>query len=345
MPETPLRVWVLSDSQPGHYNLSRGVIAALKRVRPVEEHRLTVRLRFGLMRNLLRFFLNKACRLPASSWMRLFYVMPDLPAQRCDLIVSAGGKTSFANAWLSRDLSVPNIFTGSLRRLSAELFTVILTLEPVDPPSVANLVLDLPPSTIDSTMLERKGEQLRQDLQLAGQRLYTLLIGGDGAGYQYDVQDWKQLAQLLNVLGELHQIRWLLLGSRRTGAEAQRIIESTVDSALIAHSVWYEPGKPVEIGAYLGAAEQVFVTEDSMTMVTEAIYSQRSVISLRPAAVDSTRRYEAMMKRFSDRRWICRYGVSSLLERPGQLAEHGCIPLAESPLDDLSEQLARRLQL
>ena len=336
---------MLSDGQPGHYNLSRGVVAALKRVRPVEEHWLDVQLRFGFMRNLLRFFLNRLSGLPASRWMRLFYVMPDLPVQRCDLVVSAGGKTSFANAWLSRDMNVPNIFAGSLRRLSPRLFTVTLTLEPVDPPSAANLVLDLPPSAVDDLTLDQQGERLRQNLQLPRERLYTLLIGGDGAGYQYSARDWKQLGELLNVLGERYQIRWLLLGSRRTGNEAQRIIQSTLDSALVAGTVWYESGQQVEIGAYLGAADQVFVTEDSMTMITEAIYSRRPVVSLRPALVSSTQRYAAMVKRFADRRWICRYVVSSLLAKPGQLAEQACRPLKESPLDRLAEQLAQRLQL
>ncbi len=271
--------------------------------------------------------------------------MDDLPAEQCDLIVSAGGKTSFANAWLSRNSKAPNIFIGSLRRLSPELFNLILTLEPLASPSHANLVLDLPPSTIDRAVIDRQGEQLRQVLKLPDQRLYTLLIGGNGAGYKYDAHDWKQLGQLLNVLGARDQVRWLLLGSRRTGGEARQIIESTVDSAWIADSAWYAPGEQSKIGASLGAAEQVFVTEDSMTMVTEAIYSQRPVISLRPMLVTSTQRYEAMMKRFADQRWICRHELSALLENPERLAEQACTPLARSPLDALSEQLASRLRL
>lgn len=345
MSETPLRVWVLSDNQPGHYNLSSGVIAALRRVGPVEERRVVLRLRFGLMRNLLRFFLNRNYNLPASGWMRLFYSRPELPAQPCDLIVSAGGKTSFANAWLGRDLKVPNIFIGSLRRLSPELFTVTLTLEPVTPPSVTNLVLELPPSTIDKAVIDRKAERLRQALKLPDQRLYALLIGGDGAGYKYDKQDWARLGRLLNVLSARYQVRWLLLGSRRTGVEARQVIGSTADSAAIAASAWYEPGEKSKIEAFLGAAEKVFVTEDSMTMVAEAIYSQRPVVSLRPTVVASTKRYATMMKRFADQRWICRYDMSALLETPDQLAEQGCNPLARSPLDELSEQLVRRLQL
>lgn len=271
--------------------------------------------------------------------------MPDIPTQRCDLIVSAGGKTSFANVWLGKRLGSPNVFIGSLRRLSPEFFTVVLTMEPIIPSNAANLVLELPPSTVDEGVAHRQGDQLRHDLQLRDQRLFTLLLGGDGAGYRYSARDWEQLGQLLNVLGERHQARWLILGSRRTGAEAEKIIESTVDHELIARSIWYEPGKSLDIGAYLGAAEQVFVTEDSMTMVTEAIYSQRPVISLRPASVSATRRYGAMMQRFADQCWICRYAVEALLEEPGQFTGLECSPLTASPLDDLSEQLARRLQL
>jgi uncharacterized protein len=343
--ESPLHVWVLSDGQPGHYNLSRGVIAAIKRIRPVEEHWLPVQLRFGLMRNLLRGVLNRVSRLPASGWLKLFYRMPDLPVEGCDLIVSAGGKTSFANAWFGRTYGVPNLFAGSLRRLSPELFTVILTVEPIDPPSEANLVLDLPPSTVDGTIVRQQGDQLRQALQLHEQRLYTLLIGGDGAGYRYGVRDWERLGQLLNMLGERHQARWFIVGSRRTGAEARQIIEATVDGRLIAGSTWYEAGEPGNIEACLGAAEQVFVTEDSMTMLTEAIYSQRPVISLKPSMVSSTQRYEAMVKRFAGHRWICRYAISSLLENVDQFTGQGCSPLMNSPLDGLSDQLARRLGL
>ena len=50
---------------------------------------------------------------------------------------------------------------------------------------------------------------------------------------------------------------------------------------------------------YLGAAQKVFVTEDSMTMLTEAAYSQCPVISLRPREVRATGRYSAMIERFA----------------------------------------------
>ncbi|MFQ5644228.1 MAG: hypothetical protein ACE5FQ_11105, partial [Thiogranum sp.] len=149
----PLRVWVLSDGQPGHYNLSRGVLDALRRLRPVQEFRVNTRLRIGLGRNILRLILNRV-RAPLSyNLLKLFYAIDELPEQDCDLIVSAGGKTSFANAWLARLKQVPNVFTGSLRRLSPGHFSAVLTLESPDD-SPVYLSLELPPSALDAGRLE-----------------------------------------------------------------------------------------------------------------------------------------------------------------------------------------------
>jgi len=102
---------------------------------------VTVRLRIGLGRNILRLILNHTCMPLPSGLLKLFYEIDDLPDQGCDLIVSTGGKTSFANAWLARWKNVPNIFVGSLRRLSPGHFSVVLTLEPTDN-APAHLVLE-----------------------------------------------------------------------------------------------------------------------------------------------------------------------------------------------------------
>ena len=124
----PLRVWVLSDDQPGHYNQSSGVVSALRHIRPVQESWVVVRLRIGFGRNILRLILNHV-RMPLPcGFLKLFYDIEGLPDQGCDLIVSTGGKTSFANAWLARLKNVPNVFTGSLRRLSPAHFSAVFTL-------------------------------------------------------------------------------------------------------------------------------------------------------------------------------------------------------------------------
>ena len=42
-PVTPLKVIFLADTRPGHYHLAEGVIAAVKRLRPVEVTRIEVK--------------------------------------------------------------------------------------------------------------------------------------------------------------------------------------------------------------------------------------------------------------------------------------------------------------
>ncbi len=342
---SPLRVWVLSDAQPGHYNQSRGILAALRLQRPVEEYWLEMHLRIGLARNPLRWILNHLSAPPSAGWLKLFYRMPVLPRGPCDLVVSAGGKTSFANAWLAQRMRARNIFAGSLRRLSPTLFDVVLTLEPITPPAAGNLVVDLPPSAIDAGQIEHQAQALRAAHRLEGETVWALMLGGDGAGYRYAEQDWRQLAQLLNQLGAAHGVRWLILSSRRTGSAAQRLIEQGVDGERVAARCWYRKGESSCVEAYLGAADKVFVTEDSMTMLTEAICSQRPVISLRPVVVAPTARYAGMLERFVAKGWVCPYSIDDLVTGRRTLEDTQCQALQASPLQKLSLQLAERLQL
>ena len=217
MAERPLNAWVLSDGQPGHYNQARGIVQALRRIRPVEVSWISAKLRLGLVRSLLRGVLNSD-RPPRSLWpLRLAYGFDALPGERCDLIVSAGGKTSFANAWLARVLAVPNLYAGSLRGLSARRFSVVLTLEPV-PGAASNLVVPLPPSAIDSDEVEQLGAAFRRQLGPPGERYWALLLGGHGAGSRYTQASWLCLAARVNTLARRPDVRGLRVSSGGTGA-------------------------------------------------------------------------------------------------------------------------------
>jgi len=343
-PVTPLRIWVLSDDQPGHYNLSRGVVSALQRIQPVQESWVTVRLRIGLGRNILRLILNHVHRPLPMGLLKLFYEIDGLPEQGCDLIVSAGGKTSFANAWLARLKNVPNVFTGSLRRLSPAHFSVVLTLEPADN-APAHLLLELPPGSLDERELELQAAHFRKRTTQGERPCWCMLTGGNGAGYRYREQDWRALARVMKKLAGIHDIRWLLVSSRRTGSEAEHVLGEQLDEDLLAAQCWHGRGDAYHAEAWLGAAEKVFVTEDSMSMLSEAICTRRPVISLRPQQSLPNDRYQLMVQRFTDRGLICRYALNQLAEQPELLKDAQCHVLKASPQESLSKQLGQRLGL
>jgi len=308
---------------------------------PLDVHTIHLDMRMGLARNALRFLLNRSGRPHSIKGLRLFYRMEHLPADGCDLIVSAGGKTSFANAWIAAVTGVPNIFAGTLRRLQPRHFSVVMTLEAV-PGADNNLVVPLLPTTIDLQRIAGQGKQMREQLDNAGQHYWLMLLGGDGAGYRYQQDDWIRIAQLMNTLAEKHNIFWLLVTSRRTGAMGETALRRSIDAAHLARTCWSEDGDCYRAEAFLGVAEQVFVSEDSMTMLTEAMSAQRPVYSLRPEHASPDSRYEQALSRYVDARRLCRFSLTGLINQP-ELFETRCYVPEALPASHLGQALLDRL--
>jgi hypothetical protein len=80
-----------------------------------------------------------------------------------------------------------------------------------------------------------------------------------------------------------------------------------------------------------------------MTMLTEAIYSRRPVVSLRPQQAAPTERYQRMLQSFSESGYICRHALAELVRQPEMLERLQCRVIESSPLAGLAEQLAKRL--
>jgi mitochondrial fission protein ELM1 len=221
---------------------------------------------------------------------------------------------------------------------------VVLTLEAV-PGAASNLVVPLPPSAIDSDQVEQAGAALRAQLGLPGQRYWALLLGGDGAGYRYTQADWLCLAALVNTLARRHDIRWLLVSSRRSGQRAEGLLKQHVETTALAAACWYQDGGDYQVDAWLGAAERLFVTEDSMTMLTEAACARRPVHSLRPATAAPAQRFEQALQRFAAQGWLCRHRIAELADHVEALDVQQCQALAASPNQWLADQLRERLGL
>lgn len=326
-----LRVWLLSDGMPGHYNQARAIAAALARVRALELVWIDLRLRLGLARRLMRSLLNRTRR-PLSPTLLMRFYRGALPAGRPDVLVSAGGRTSFANAWLAREFGVPNFYAGSLRGLSPRHFTAVMTLEPI-PGADNNVVLEVPLSRIDAGALP--------ELVVPAQwrrPCWALLAGGDGAGYRYTDADWRRLVDALAALAQTHEVRWLIAGSRRTGPTLPALLAACGDTFVEETDI--DPAAAASrLPTYLAAADKLFVTEDSMSMLSEAIGSGKPVFSLSPARARPDARYAAALNRFECRGLIRRLTIVDLAACDKSVFETFSPP----PVEPSSQWLAQRL--
>ena len=269
-------------------------------------------LTFKPLRKLLRASLN---RQPGrSGWIRALY-RASLPTAPPDLIISTGGNTAFLNAALAQQLGCQNYFIGSLRGLRPSLFSKVLTIEPIGANN--NIVMPLAPVPSDREAQHTAATALRHEQQIpAEQPLWTLLIGGATDEYSYQAEDWQALAGELNRLARQHSIRWLITSSRRTGIEVEQQLAAALAPELIADATWYGQQPRKVMAAYLGAADAVFCTEDSLSMLTEAIASGKPVVALQPARMQPAARYEAALERLSQRQWLSRQPVTQLALPP-----------------------------
>lgn len=342
MAETPLKVIFLADTRPGHYHLAQGVIAALARLRTVEVTRIEVKRKWIVPTRWLRRRISAKTFFPPRM-LRMAYRIDAYALPKADLVVSAGGETQMPNICVARFLDIPSIFCGSLLRgLGPENFSLIVSSYDRDVGSDRHMVV-LKPSSIDPDVLGRPqsvpcyGPERRP--KLAG-----LLIGGNAGPFRYRREEWERLLAFITEVAKAWGTRWLVSTSRRTpDYVADRIAELAKDENSIARFIDYRTAGPGTLPEIFATAEIIVCTEDSSTMISEAVSARLPVIGVAPAAhrfTDEEQNYRAFLVRND---WCRVLPIAELT--PASLA--GALseiePIKENPLDALAAKLKDRL--
>lgn len=274
-------VWLVSEGSPGHVSQSAGLAAALARKLPIRLERLECRPRLnGFVRSMVRVWMDMAgSPLPdwtLEAWLRL--QAPGLPATPPDLVLSSGGKSVFAARSLAMKHGAPYVFLGERKPYRSEWFHTVFTPSSLEE-GVNDVRIELIPTQITREDAETAAAAWRE--RPTG-RLWTMVVGGASRSHQYADPDWEELARGMCAVARREGIRWLLTTSRRTGGEAEARLRSALAPDIMADAVWWGTKPEKRLKAYLGAAELAVVTQDSVTMVTEAVASGRAVVVVRP---------------------------------------------------------------
>lgn len=304
-----LRILLIADGLPGHINQSRGLVLWMSERYRLQCQELDVGLRCKwLTRLLLPWMLHRGWN---NAMVLRAYSYKVGALQKPDVIISSGGNTSFLNIALAQNWQIPNIFIGSGRRLRSNNFAAHLTLEPTDQPH--NIVMDLAPAITNPVVMARQGQELRYMLDIqTEQKLYMMALGGDGAGYRYDDSACQQIALLMNEISHRDGCRWLLTTSRRSGHRFEKSLKTLIDPELLADAVWWNAMPRKVMNAYMGAADQIFISIDSMSMIGEGISSGKPVTLLQPEFANPESRYQQALDKY------CRSGycIIQLLDAP-----------------------------
>jgi mitochondrial fission protein ELM1 len=339
---TPLKVIFLADTRPGHYHLAQGVIAALARLRPVEVTRIEVKRKWIVPTGWLRLRINSKGFFPPRM-LRMSYRIDADALPKADLVVSAGGETQMPNICVARFLGVPSIFCGSLLRgLGPENFSLVISSYAKDAGSDRHMVV-LKPSAIDPDALGRPAVVPRycadQRPRLAG-----LLVGGNAGPFRYRRGEWERLLGFIAEIAKAWGTRWLVSTSRRTPSSvADRIAELAKDDSVVAHFIDYRTAGPGTLPEVFAKAEVIVCTEDSSTMISEAVSARLPVVGVAPEAhrfTDEEQDYRSFLIRNG---WCRVLPIAALT--PDALADalSEIEPIKENPLDGLAAKLKERL--
>jgi len=332
-----MKVLILSDGRAGHVNQSRAIGMALARNFAVTVTTLRCNLRAGFLRYLLRTLLHlTGGRLPPGLW-KLFHLGETLPAEKPDLIVSAGGHTACANAWLARVWKCRNLFCGDVRGLRPSFFSGIISAYDGDT-GKPGFIISPTPVAIDRSELATNAALWRKRSGTQDARCWSLLAGGDGAGYYYLAEDWQRLAVELETLAKRYGIRWLLTTSRRSGPEAN-VALGRVSPQFLAGMALAGGKSDLAYHEILGAAERHFVTEDSHMMISEAVATGAPVHTLQPEKFKTDESNLHFLRLYESKGWITRHPIAGAASGDFSSLECGSKD-ASSVLDELAEKLA-----
>lgn len=277
-------LWIISEGSPGHVSQSIGLATALGEKWPVAIRQFECQPRVsGFVRHLIRlFWMGKSGR-PLPEWMLhgpLGLERPKAGEPAPDLILSSGGRSVFAARTLAVKYGVPFVFLGERKPYPPEWFHTVFT-----PSSLETAPNDIRMDVIPTKITPEIVHQAAADwADRPGGRLWAMLIGGKSRSHDFQDADWENLAKGMAKLADRNGIRWLVTTSRRTGAELETRLRGLLPPEILADAVWWCHQPEKKLAAYLGAAEVIWVTQDSISMVTEAVATGKPVIVIQPAA-------------------------------------------------------------
>jgi len=300
-----MRIAIISDGIPGHFNQSIGVANLLDEDTSTQQTTFNMVYKFPLIRSITRLYLRHLFKnenfLNAQKVLDIYY---PLNLTDFDLIIATGGNTLFITAALSKKYNIPSIQIGSLRGLKATYFTAHITVEH-----------DISSSTNIATLLAPNKYKPNLERNKMTKNKALFLLGGDGAGYTYSIDDWKDLQGNIKYFQSTTGIKPLIVTSRRTNKLHEDYLYNEMSAYCDPGSIWYHRGgENTDLNILFNNSDFIFVTEDSAMMITESVSSGLSVSTLSPKTFKSNTKYENMLSRLELNGLINRLSFNSSLQ-------------------------------
>lgn len=272
-------VWLLDAGKPGHTVQVIAIGNALERISgtAVACVRCEARVR-GAFRKIARGLCDSAPARLARPLARMFYRGLELPPGRPDVVIASCGDSAYLARLIGKFSGAVIVWTDEAKPFPSAWFDLNVVYRPatgapeISAPLVPNLQT---PEKLAEAAAAYWPEKIPE-------ACHTMLIGGTSRTHDFRDSDWETLAGEMNRHARACGVRWLVTTSRRTGPVAEKILRTRLDPACVHEAVWWSENPKKAVSPFLHAAERVFATRDSLTMLSEAISAKGGVDAIHP---------------------------------------------------------------
>jgi mitochondrial fission protein ELM1 len=301
------RIWILDEGSQGHLVQSRGMVRELSKQIDVEVIEIPARLTIsgGFTKSVTKRLLRRW------RWKWLFdatHSVGILPTEAPDLIVASGPRAMTALEYLSEFLGCPSVLVQGTLAVPEGVFTAVM--RPFEGEYRDDFIfIPLLFTEITHALVDAAKQAFLAENQICPKGpVNTLFVGASSAKIRFSPDDWKDIIGFVNDLWKRDRHQWLITTSYRTGRELEELFIKGINPDAILDAVWYSQSPRKVAKAYLGLASRVFVTMDSLTMLSEAVCSGRPTYALITAGADHipSNTHQRYVRELSDQGLIAR---------------------------------------
>lgn len=307
-------VWIIDEGSQGHVVQSRGLAREIAKLVPIRCHEIQGRL--ALENKLAKSIVKKALRRWRLTWMfRRTHILSATPGHTPDLVISSGPRSLSALEYFSKVHGCPSVFLQGTIQVPKGSVDIIMRPDEGESREDFIFIPLLFSEITEDVIAQAKAAYLESNGRAKTAELNALFIGASSTKIQFDAADWDAMADFVNRAWQADGKQWLIATSTRTGGELEARLRERIAGAAIYDAVWYSSSPRKITKEFLGMADAVFVTMDSLTMISEAVSSGRPVTAVCPAESDLD--VPNTHRRFIE--GLARDGVIRLLRPPFQI--------------------------
>lgn len=210
----------------------------------------------------------------------------DTSSQLCapwpELVITAGRRNEPVARWIQRQSPATRLVHIGRPWSSLSVFDLIVTTPQYFLPEQANILHNhLPLHGMNAQQLEQAASTWQGHFSDLPRPWVAVLIGGDSGPFVFTEQKGRRLGQLVNTLAQRTNGALLISNSARTPKAVYRSLLGEIKVPAYVHT-WQASQPENPYLAYMQLADELVVSGESMSMLTEASYTGKPLHIFNP---------------------------------------------------------------